>query len=122
MKHSTHLIYGRILKGMFILIFIMLCNIPIVSGLINCAIEGIDPLYGPIYHFQSGKNGFDTDTMSFNEIYTRERVFAEYKKQHPSDTILYRTFAINPLKFYLWLDYVRRPEYQYPYKKKGTVL
>ena len=44
------------------------------------------------------------------------RAWEGYKNMnHPTDIVIYRTFAINPLKFWQWRDYFTNPRYQYPY-------
>ncbi|PRY52764.1 hypothetical protein B0I27_105233 [Arcticibacter pallidicorallinus] len=36
-----------------------------------------------------------------------EREWAQYRlEQRPADSSIYRSFAINPLKFWLWKDYL----------------
>jgi hypothetical protein len=47
-----------------------------------------------------------------------ERMFAEFVKSNPqtSDTVLYRTFSINPLRFWHWHEYVFNSGYRLPYK------
>lgn len=46
-----------------------------------------------------------------------ERSFGEFRKVHPQtqDTVLYRTFTRNPLKFWYWRDYLTNCRYAYPY-------
>lgn len=38
-----------------------------------------------------------------------------------SDTVVYRLFAINPLKFWRWSEYIFDWRYRLPYKNWGTI-
>ncbi len=78
------------------------------------------------YHRFSNKNG----SYTFCEIpfkgrtYSRYRVledpyfWLEYEFYHPKsgDTILYRLFARNPLKFWHWAEYIYDWRFELPYK------
>jgi hypothetical protein len=52
-----------------------------------------------------------------------ERMFADFKKSNPqtSDTILYRTFSKNPLKFWHWHEYIFNKGYRLPYKPPSEI-
>ena len=43
------------------------------------------------------------------------RRFDSYKLEHPSDTILYRLYRINPIMFWEWSDMFTHPKYRLPY-------
>lgn len=46
------------------------------------------------------------------------RWFDYYKKEcKQPDAIVYRAFRINPLKFWLWWEFLTHPKFRLPYKK-----
>lgn len=70
------------------------------------------------YHYTTKDGNFQFDALPAKggDIDIMQRSWQEYKKtNHPTDTIIYRTFAINPLKFWLWRDYLTSPRYKYLY-------
>jgi hypothetical protein len=72
--------------------------------------------YGFDFLYNSGKCGF-SNRGSYVE--THEELLAEfdkYKAENPDDSTLYRTFKINPLKFWFWKEYLLEPKYRLPYK------
>lgn len=105
-----------------IILFIGVSNIPIVSFLIDTIASNRSILYGSKYQFISGKNGFNSEKYIWTTEQELLNHFSEYKKTSPADTVLYRSFIINPLKFWLWRDYMVLPYYRYPYKSNSAIL
>lgn len=71
------------------------------------------------YYYSSadGKFTFGEFPAKGRDLKMMERQWAQYKmEQQPADTNLYRSYAINPLKFWLWKDYLFHDRYKYPYK------
>lgn len=54
----------------------------------------------------------DVDYLEFN--YDE---FKKYRSEYDGKG-LYRTFSINPLKYWHWYEYLFHKRYKYPYKKK----
>ena len=52
-----------------------------------------------------------------------ERRFDYFLEQNPQtkDTILYRTFDRNPLKFWYWREYLTNRRYDYPCLNSGSI-
>lgn len=52
-----------------------------------------------------------------------ERMFTEFVQSNPqtSDTILYRTFSKNPLKFWHWHEYIFNKGYRLPYTNPSEI-
>ena len=114
MRKQTYRIVG-------IILFIAASNIPIMSFLIDTIASQRGLLYGSKYQFISGNYGFNSEKYIWTTEQELLRHFSDYKRTDPTDTVLYRTFKINPLKFWLWRDYVVVPYYKYPYKQKSDI-
>jgi hypothetical protein len=70
------------------------------------------------YHYttKDGKFQFDEFPAKERDLQMMHRVWKSYKQiNQPTDTVIYRTFIRNPLKFWEWRDYFENPRYQYPY-------
>jgi len=70
------------------------------------------------YKFVSGNDGFKQSL--YGEFKDVKMSFEDYKKTHPNDTILYRTFHKNPIFFWKWRVYLFDEMYQLPYKGHPT--
>jgi hypothetical protein len=71
------------------------------------------------YYYSSADGGFAFGEFPAKglDLNVMERQWALYRmKKQPLDTNIYRNFAINPLKFWLWKDYLLHERYKYPYK------
>jgi len=70
------------------------------------------------YYFTT-KNGefyFDLYEAKGRDFAMMDRWWINYKETKQStDTIIYRTFKINPLKFWEWRQYLFSKKYRYPY-------
>jgi len=70
------------------------------------------------YYFTT-KNGefyFDLYEAKGRDFAMMDRWWKNYKEtKQPTDTIIYRTFKINPLKFWEWRQYLFSKKYRYPY-------
>lgn len=108
MKKNTFIILG-------IILFIAVSNIPIISFLIDTITNQRGLLYGSRYQFISKNDGFNSEKYIWTTEQELINHFSDYKKNNPRDSVLYRTFKINPLKFWLWRDYIVEPYYKYPY-------
>ncbi len=77
------------------------------------------------YHYSTkdGKFQFDEFPAKGTDLNMLQRRWQHYREiNHPSDTLIYRTFAINPSKFCLWRDYFTSARYKYPYINPATIL
>jgi len=76
----------------------------------------------PVYNYETKNKEFQNievpwKGLKFNQIKSNFEVF---KKNNPDtkDTVLYRNFKINPLKFWNWHDYLVHERYKLAYKKE----
>ena len=105
-----------------IILVIFVSNIPIVSLFIGVFTQTkfFDDYS---YKYSSGLGNFrinDGDLRGGdpNARYkTLIKKFNTYKKDNPKDTILYRNFKINILKFWFWREYIAEKRYCLPYKE-----
>lgn len=88
------------------------------SGYINTFTEGITKSY----FFQTEKAEFEYWTMPSKgrSIEMMEDSFTAFKKAYPeySDLKVYRTFNINPFKFWNWYHYLVNKHYDYEYREE----
>lgn len=77
-----------------------------------------------VYETYDGKEQFVTMPGKGRDCKSMELVFVRYCKKHETytGTQLYRTFKINPLKYWRWYEFVTHPRYKYPYKRVGKNL
>ena len=79
----------------------------------------IEPIIRP-YEFETSNSEFVFTTVPAKERDTdlMERHFQDYLKNNPqtTDTVIYRTFKRNPLKFWNWRFYLTSDLYKYPVK------
>lgn len=112
----------RIIKT---LLFIAVCNIPLVSGIISLVV-GESKFKVPGCHYINGSGKFRQ--MSYRGLkegshfkYSNGYEDAEtnlriYRLENPDDTtILYRRFSINPLKFWRYWEYLTCECYNLPF-------
>jgi|SRR4030095_5991937 hypothetical protein len=71
------------------------------------------------WYYYTTKNGefyFDQFDAKARDFAMMDRWWQHYKiTKHPTDTVIYRTFKINPLKFWEWRQYFFSKKYRYPY-------
>ncbi len=75
----------------------------------------------PVYKYATESNEFvDTEILwkglNFENTLSN---FKKFKVENPNtnDAVLYRTFKIEPLKFWNWHDYLTHERYKLPYKE-----
>jgi hypothetical protein len=75
------------------------------------------------YHYttRDGKFTFDQFDAKQRNFEMMDRLWNDYLLANPKDTTLYRTFAINPLKFWEWRQYIFSRKYRYPYISQDAV-
>ncbi|MEM1320173.1 MAG: hypothetical protein AAGG75_07950 [Bacteroidota bacterium] len=84
--------------------------------LINFLIEGV----GQQYHFQSesGDFHFVLYPIKGRDLGMMKRQYESYVKNEGKEREeIYRTFRMNPLKFWNWYQYATDDLYRYKYKK-----
>ncbi|HZV68579.1 MAG TPA: hypothetical protein VFG10_03515 [Saprospiraceae bacterium] len=74
-----------------------------------------------VYNFET-KNGYFKDAVipeKGRDLDHMKYAFARFKEENPGtiDTVLYRTFKLNYLKYWKWHDYATKELYQYEFKK-----
>lgn len=70
------------------------------------------------YTTKNGKFQFDEFPAKGRNLQMMNQIWEDYKiHTKPADTVIYRTFAKDPLKFWQWRDYFENPRYSYPYLK-----
>lgn len=105
-----------------VLLVIIISNIPVVSFFIG-VFTGTKSFYGTGYNYKSSLGKFHVSASNlkgddFNTMYNDLIMqFKAYKKVNPKDTILYRNFKINVLKFWFWREYLTEEHYHLPYKE-----
>ncbi|RPD91198.1 hypothetical protein EGM88_14765 [Aureibaculum marinum] len=76
----------------------------------------------PVYNFATEQNKFKSVEIPWKGVKFQNTVnsFEKFEKENlnTNDSILYRTFKINPLKFWNWHEYITHPRYKLPYKSK----
>lgn len=99
-------------KTAIILIAIIISvNIPPIKSI-------FEVFLGRVQYYTTKTHGFsDSDYAfqgrTFDEVLNS---FEEYKQGcHLPEVVLYRTFAMNPLKIWLWGEYLFHPRYRLPY-------
>lgn len=74
----------------------------------------------PVYDYATEQNEFKSSEIPWKGSKFQKTLnsFEEFKRDNPNsnDTILYRTFKINPLEFWNWHEYMTHPRYKLPYK------
>lgn len=95
---------------------IVVSNIPVVSFFIGF-ISDERHFYGQNDYVYISQSGFDSRNSHYEDYEDIISGFERYKKAYPEDSILYRTFKINPLKFWYWREYIVEPKYRLPYKQ-----
>ncbi|MFC0181133.1 hypothetical protein SAMN04515674_11985 [Pseudarcicella hirudinis] len=113
----------KILKwAIAIILVIIISNISIVSFIIGVFTQ-TKFFYDNSYNYSSGNGKFqtspghlkgETTTALYKDLIKQ---FNLYKKKNPNDTILYRNFKINVLKFWFWREYLTEEHYHLPYKE-----
>ncbi|CAG4988739.1 hypothetical protein DYBT9275_00148 [Dyadobacter sp. CECT 9275] len=73
--------------------------------------------YGFDFFYNSGQCGFSNRGLAIENHEELISEFKKYSQKNPSDSILYRTFKIYPLKFWFWKEYIFDPKYRLPYKE-----
>lgn len=105
-----------------ILVVIIVSNIPIVSLFIGFFTQ-TKFFDESNYDYSSGSGKFQTNELHLKgedpNARNRDLIkqFNPYKKGHPNDTILYRNFKINVLKFWFWREYIHDNRFHLPYKE-----
>lgn len=86
-------------------------------GITRVFIDGI----GSSYNFKTEHNEFQFSVIESKgrDVDMMERNFTIFKTNNEmtKDTLLYRTFKRNPLKFWNWYEYIVDEKYKYPYMK-----
>lgn len=107
------LMIRRILLGFFVfVVVVVLSNILPV----RLFIEGMFIRY----HFETKNSEFQyTLVDNKNKVESMENNFQIFLKNNPktNDTVVYRTFKRNPLKFWNWRFYMTSDLYDYELKK-----
>lgn len=104
---------------------LIITNIPIVSVFIGL-ITGTESLKNGVNAiYSSESSGFVVASVNIPGTYAKDKYpelikrFEQYKKHNPSDSILYRNYRRNPLRFWMWYRYWLdrdNPMYQLPYR------
>lgn len=112
---------ARIVMTVRILAIVILCNLPPLSFIFGF-FAGDKTFYGNDYYYTSHSGKFLSrryqglaHSGGFPDILEK---FDSHKAKYPSDTVLYRCFVKNPLKFWDWGIYLTDPKYQIPYKEE----
>lgn len=75
----------------------------------------------PVYNYTTESNGFEGSEIPWKGLSFENTIgnFKNFKVENPktNDTVLYRTFKIEPLKFWYWQDYLTHDRYKLPYKE-----
>ncbi len=82
-------------------------------------------LFGNEYDYVTKQGRWSYEDQFFGQRY--EDVYASYKREkeepgYERDEPLYRTSAINPLKFWRWSDYTIHPRWRLPYNDRPDTL
>ncbi|WP_149240959.1 hypothetical protein [Dyadobacter sp. 32] len=72
---------------------------------------------GSDFYYTSQNCGFSNRGLFIESHEELLSEFEKYRKKNPTDSTLYRTFKINPLKFWFWKEYIFDPKYDLPYKE-----
>lgn len=67
------------------------------------------------YSLTTQSRRFDTRSFTLRNHDVLLKEFNRYKQFYPNDTVLYRTYSINVLKFWNWRNYLFSDFYRYPY-------
>ncbi len=102
----------KIITGLFILV-VLLGNYTIFKTFFG----GL-----PVYNYETLNRSYLEVPWKGSTFDNIENGFNSYKHENPNtnDTILYRTFKMNPLKFWLWHDYATDKRYRLKYKGSKT--
>lgn len=107
-------------RGVRIMI-IAFISLTLISNYVNSVNWLISAAFGEDWYYYSTAN----QKFVIEEIPEKglnlKRVslsFEKYLKENPKtqDTILYRNFSRNPLKFWHWREYLFHKRYDYPYR------
>ena len=113
----------------FVFVFILLSNIflPVrwIVGFIlpkekQKSIAGIWLYTTKHGEFKRGQDGLFIFSNSYERVVND---FTDYKRCHPTspDTVLYRTFKLDPWQFWNWIDYYTNPRWKYPYLSPAEI-
>ena len=100
--------------GFSVIGILLLTNLPPLHWMITFGHE-----YTYITRYGDRFNEMQNFAPTFKDVNSN---FNRYLKANPSDKTLYRTFKINPLKFWLWSDFLFHPRYQLPYFEPDKIL
>ncbi len=92
----------------------------IYSGYVNVFTEGIGKSY--LYQTEFAEFQFTEVPSKGRDIQMMEAQFSRFKENNPhhAHLELYRTFKMNPLKFWIWFSYCTDDRYDFKFKKKFT--
>ncbi len=103
-------------KYWFIGIFILFCNIPIVSSNIKFFFEG--NLYDFDHYITKDKKFATGSIRIFDTTNTNNRYYWIYRQTYPNaDSTLYRIKPMLFYRFWRWAEYIYDPHWWQPYMK-----
>jgi hypothetical protein len=94
------------------LIIVIVTNIPPVNGIIGAILN--DGLYR--YSNETGSYTKSEMQLFNSKVYYGQKTIYKPCMTTTGDSILYRLFSKNPLKFWNWGEYFYRKKYELPYK------
>ena len=95
-----------------LLVLVVFSNFPPLRPFIEIFVFPRPMYYTTIDH------GFNDEEILFKgrDYETVSRLFENYKEMNGKpNAVLYRTFPIEPWRFWLWLQYLSHPKYRLPY-------
>lgn len=102
---------------------IVLANTPGIAFLIGIFTDTEPLVGGQHYNYVSGEKRFVSyETSDWSYTDTMMQMFLAHKQQYPTDTVLYRTFPMHPLRFWKWYCYASSKPYRLPYKAVSAAV
>ncbi len=96
--------------------FLIFSNLYWFSWFFNVTIGGQSWQHSYMHYSSNNPKGFSVWANRYTFDYIQDR-FAKYRAVHPEDSVLYRNFEKNPLKFWWWYNYLTNPIYtKIPFK------
>ena len=107
------------MNNLFIKLPITLISIILISNLLSGYINAFTEGIIVPYHYQTKNAEYEFTLVPTKGIGVQmmEKSFIDFKKTNPqlAHLALYRTFELNPLKFWNWYRYLADDMYQYEY-------
>ena len=103
----------------------MTVSVVIIVLIISANYTGLKTVLGglPVYNYTTESNEFEGYEIPWKGLNFENTIanFKKFKEENPksNDTVLYRTFKIEPLKFWYWHDYLTHDRYKLSYIKNN---